>query len=58
MTVRRQAGLPRINIGENVWLRWDKDQARLLAHDPEKAGPGLDPGWTPVFGKDHAPLKT
>ena len=25
------------------------------AHDPEKACPGLDPGWTPVFGKDHAP---
>src|SRR6266702_2782600 len=58
MTVRRQAGLPRINIGENVSLRWDKDQARLLAHDPEKAGLGLDPGWTPVFGKDHAPRKT
>ncbi len=58
MTVRRQAGLPRINIGESVSLRWDKDQARLLAHDPEKAGLGLDPGWTPVFGKDHAPRKT
>jgi hypothetical protein len=28
---------------------------RLLEHDPEKACPGLDPGWTPVFGKDHAP---
>jgi protein ImuA len=24
-------------------------------HDPEKACPGLDPGWTPVFGKKHAP---
>jgi protein ImuA len=24
-------------------------------HDPEKACPGLDPGWRPVFGKDHAP---
>jgi hypothetical protein len=24
-------------------------------HDPERACPGLDPGWTPVFGKDHAP---
>src|SRR5712692_5406635 len=24
-------------------------------HDPEKACPGLDPGWIPVFGKDHAP---
>jgi uncharacterized membrane protein len=27
-----------------------------LEHDPEKACPGLDPGWTPVFGKDHAPV--
>jgi hypothetical protein len=22
-----------------------------LEHDPEKACPGLDPGWIPVFGK-------
>jgi predicted MFS family arabinose efflux permease len=22
-------------------------------HDPEKACPGRDPGWVPVFGKDH-----
>jgi hypothetical protein len=28
-----------------------------LARDPEKAGPGLDPGWEPVFGKDHAQNK-
>jgi TatD DNase family protein len=27
------------------------------AHDPEKACPGLDPGWVPVFGKDHAQTK-
>jgi hypothetical protein len=26
-------------------------------HDPEKACPGLDPGWKPVFRKDHAPQK-
>jgi hypothetical protein len=26
-----------------------------LEHDPEKACPGPDPGWIPVFGKDHAP---
>ncbi len=26
-------------------------------HDPEKACPGLDPGWIPVFGKDHAQNK-
>jgi hypothetical protein len=23
----------------------------LLEHDPEKACPGPDPGWKPVFGK-------
>jgi hypothetical protein len=28
-----------------------------LEHDPEKACPGLDPGWIPVFRKDHAPPK-
>jgi hypothetical protein len=27
----------------------------LVEHDPEKACPGLDPGWAPAFGKDHAP---
>jgi hypothetical protein len=27
-------------------------------HDPEKACPGLDPEWTPVFGKDHAQTKS
>jgi phosphoserine phosphatase len=26
-------------------------------HDPEKACPGLDPGWKPVFGKDHARIR-
>jgi hypothetical protein len=25
-----------------------------LQHDPEKACPGLDPEWKPVFRKDHA----
>ena len=28
-----------------------------LKHDPEKACPGLDPGWGPVFGRDHAQTK-
>ena len=28
-----------------------------LEHDPEKACPGLDPGWKAVFGKDHAHTK-
>jgi len=26
-----------------------------LEHDAEKACPGRDPGWEPVFGKHHAP---
>jgi chromosomal replication initiation ATPase DnaA len=28
-----------------------------LAHEPEDAGPGLDPGWTPVFGDDRVSRK-
>jgi hypothetical protein len=36
--------------------RWVNGQtSTVLEHDPEKACPGLDPGWAPVFGKDHAP---
>ena len=27
------------------------EQKRMI---PKKACPGLDPGWEPVFGKDHA----
>jgi hypothetical protein len=27
-----------------------------MEHDPEKACPGLDPGWEPIFGKDHASM--
>jgi hypothetical protein len=27
---------------------------RKQEHDPETACPGLDPGWEPVFGQDHA----
>jgi putative spermidine/putrescine transport system ATP-binding protein len=34
MTVRRQAGLPPVAIGDRVSLRWDKEQARLLAGRP------------------------
>lgn len=30
LTVRRDAGLPPVAIGENVFLRWDRQQARLL----------------------------
>jgi putative spermidine/putrescine transport system ATP-binding protein len=30
LTVRRGAGLPPVEIGENVFIRWDRSQARLL----------------------------
>src|SRR5262249_13845286 len=30
---------------------------RSLEHDPEKACPGLDPGWVPVFGKRSCSIK-
>jgi hypothetical protein len=29
----------------------ESDLGRELMHDPEKACPGRDPGWVPVFGK-------
>src|SRR5262249_32633805 len=32
-------------------------QQRELEHDPEKACPGLDPGWVPVFGKRSCSTK-
>src|SRR5262245_66046818 len=31
--------------------RFSDRTSRPLEHDPEKAWPGLDPGWAPVFGK-------
>ncbi|WP_245322156.1 ABC transporter ATP-binding protein [Bradyrhizobium sp. LTSPM299] len=37
LTVRRGAGLPPVAIGENVFMRWDRDQARLLADRPAAA---------------------
>src|SRR5262249_4695223 len=46
--VFRQAGL---KVASNVPV----PGAASLGHDPEKACPGPDPGWMPVFGKDHAP---
>jgi class 3 adenylate cyclase/predicted ATPase len=39
-------------------LKEAKTLLHELEHDPEKACPGLDPGWIPVFGKDHAPPKS
>src|SRR5438132_11755054 len=32
-----------------------RSHARLIAHIREKACPGLDPGWTPVFRQGYAP---
>src|SRR5438046_7771015 len=34
---------------------WSSD---VCSSDLEKACPGLDPGWNPVFGKDHAQPKS
>ncbi len=44
----------RVGADPDPGLRqWREDRSEG-AHDPEKACPGLDPGWAPVFGKDHA----
>jgi hypothetical protein len=39
-----------------LFFVYGKRRVMALApkHDPEKACPGLDPGWMPVVGKDHA----
>jgi putative spermidine/putrescine transport system ATP-binding protein len=37
ITVRRPAGLAPIELGQNVSVRWDKDQARLLETGPVSA---------------------
>ena len=44
-------------LNEDLGRRRGLGPIRAIAapeHDPEKACPGLDPGWIPVFGKDHA----
>ena len=38
-------------IGRSNDLRLSGRRAKALEHDPEKACPGLDPGWEPVLGK-------
>jgi putative spermidine/putrescine transport system ATP-binding protein len=38
MTVRRGAGLPPVAIGENVYIRWDKEQAQFLESRSAVAG--------------------
>jgi hypothetical protein len=42
------------------WLKLRSVAGGMLAfeHDPEKACPALDAGWSPVSGKDHAPAKS
>jgi hypothetical protein len=46
-----------------MWLRCNGaaamtcERGPTLEHDPEKACPGLDPEWKPIFGKDHAQTK-
>jgi putative spermidine/putrescine transport system ATP-binding protein len=37
MTVRRDAGLPPVAIGEHVFMSWDRNQARLLEGRPAAA---------------------
>jgi hypothetical protein len=46
--------IPRPGSGK----KQSKYSGRAPEHDPEKACPGLDPGWKPVFGKDHAQTKS
>ena len=51
------AGVARGAGGEAVLFAVGHECSRfpiLLKPDPEKACAGLDPGWDPVFGKDHA----
>ena len=49
----RRLRLRGVSRGEGrTWI------SERVEHDPEKACPGLDPGWVPVFGKDHAPRKS
>jgi putative spermidine/putrescine transport system ATP-binding protein len=37
MTVRRDSGLAPVAIGEHVFIRWDRDEARLLQGGPTAA---------------------
>src|ERR1017187_3635548 len=48
MTTRRSSG--RVSACDDKALK-------SSSHDPEKACPGLDPGWEFVFGQDHAKCK-
>jgi putative spermidine/putrescine transport system ATP-binding protein len=38
ITARRAAGLPPVKIDENVFIRWERDQARVLESSPSTSG--------------------
>jgi putative spermidine/putrescine transport system ATP-binding protein len=38
ITVRRAAGLPAVGIDENVFIRWERNQARVLESSPPPSG--------------------
>ena len=47
----------RLLLGRTGHGEAQKSAVEQLAHVPEKACPGLDPGWIPVFRKGHAPTQ-
>jgi xanthine dehydrogenase accessory factor len=57
--VHRQRNGRRQQPGPNTRAPVFRSQAGELspAHVPEKACPGLEPGWAPVFRKGHAPTQ-
>jgi hypothetical protein len=48
----------RLSVEPSADRLFDPQRTVGLARDPERACPGLDPGWEPVFEKDHAQTKT
>ena len=49
---------PTVTAASAIQIRFMSILLRLRKHDPEKACPALDAGWTPVFRLDHAQTKT
>jgi tripartite-type tricarboxylate transporter receptor subunit TctC len=43
--------------GENLWRQAELTGPAMPGLDPEKACPGLDPGYAAVFGRDHVQIK-
>jgi len=55
---RANGGTERVEFFERVPVdRWYEAIVTPIAHVPEKAGLGLDPGWEPVFREGHAQTK-